>query len=147
MEIVLLLAIPLIGAILLAVFGARRWAPEANVVVSLATFIAACALTARVISAGTLTAAGAQFFSSNISGAQRLANGNTLITEGAGGRVFEVTSDRQIVWEWMNAPAAGARTPGTVYRAYRIPYTWLAQLPRPQEKAVTPPPNAEFRVP
>ena len=91
--------------------------------------------------------AGAQFFSSNISGMQRLANGNTLITEGAGGRVFEVTNDRQIVWEWMNAPAAGARTPATVYRAYRIPYTWLAQLPRPQEKAVTPPANGEFRVP
>ena len=61
--------------------------------------------------------------------------------------MFEVTNDRQIVWEWMNAPAAGARTPGTVYRAYRIPYTWLAQLPRPQEKAVTPPANGEFRVP
>jgi len=90
---------------------------------------------------------GAQFFSTNISGAQRLANGNTLITEGAGGRVFEVTNDRQIVWEWMNAPAAGSRTPATVYRAYRIPYTWLAQLPRPQEKAVTPPANGEFRVP
>jgi len=90
---------------------------------------------------------GAQFFSTNISGAQRLPNGNTLITEGAGGRVFEVTSDRQIVWEWMNAPAAGTRTPATVYRAYRIPYSWLAQLPRPQEKAVTPPANGDFRVP
>ena len=92
--------------------------------------------------------AGAQFFSTNISGAQRLPNGNTLITEGAGGRVFEVTSERQIVWEFMNAPAnATSRTPATIYRAYRVPYTWLSQLPRPQEKAVTPPPNGEFRVP
>ena len=92
--------------------------------------------------------AGAQFFSTNISGAQRLPNGNTLITEGAGGRVFEVTSDRQIVWEFMNAPAnATSRTPATIYRAYRVPYAWLSQLPRPQEKAVTPPPNGEFRVP
>ena len=92
--------------------------------------------------------AGAQFFSTNISGAQRLPNGNTLITEGAGGRVFEVTSDRQIVWEFMNAPAnTTTRTPATIYRAYRVPYTWLSQLPRPQEKAVTPPPNGEFRVP
>ena len=78
----------------------------------------------------------------------RLPNGNTLITEGAGGRVFEVTSDRQIVWEFMNAPqTAAARTPGTIYRAYRVPYAWLSQLPRPQEKAVTPPANGEFRVP
>ena len=92
--------------------------------------------------------AGAQFFSTNISGAQRLPNGNTLITEGAGGRVFEVTSDRQIVWEFMNAPAnSTSRTPATIYRAYRVPYAWLSQLPRPQEKAVTPPPNGEFRVP
>jgi hypothetical protein len=91
--------------------------------------------------------AGAQFFSTNISGAQRLANGNTLITEGAGGRIFEVTNDRQIVWEYMNPPAtAGTRTPGTVYRAYRIPYAWLSQVPKPQEKAVTPPAPADFVV-
>ena len=91
--------------------------------------------------------AGAQFFSTNISGAQRLANGNTLITEGAGGRIFEVTTDRQIVWEYMNPPTGNTRAPGTVYRAYRVPYAWLSQLPRPQEKAVTPPPAAEFVVP
>ena len=92
--------------------------------------------------------AGAQFFSSNISGMQRLPNGNTLITEGAGGRIFEVTNDRQIVWEYMNPPTtAASRTPGTVYRAYRVPYTWLSQLPRPQEKAVTPPVLSDFRVP
>jgi hypothetical protein len=92
--------------------------------------------------------AGAQFFSSNISGMQRLANGNTLITEGAGGRVFEVTADRQIVWEYMNPPAsAAARTPGTVYRAYRVPYSWLSQISRPQERAVTPPALGDFRVP
>ena len=39
------------------------------------------------------------FFSTNISSAQRLENGNTLITEGAPGRVFEVTSEGRIVWE------------------------------------------------
>jgi hypothetical protein len=43
--------------------------------------------------------AAAGFFSTNISGAQRLPNGNTLITEGAGARVFEVTPQRRIVWE------------------------------------------------
>jgi hypothetical protein len=49
-----------------------------------------------------------RFFSTNISGAQRLPNGNTLITEGAGGRVFEVTNDGAIVWEYMNPLFAGA---------------------------------------
>ena len=92
--------------------------------------------------------AGNQFFSTNISGMQRLPNGNTLITEGAGGRLFEVTSDRQIVWEFMNAPPnAASRTPATIYRAYRVPYAWLSQIPRPQEKAVTPPALGDFRVP
>jgi hypothetical protein len=42
------------------------------------------------------------FFSPYISGAQRLANGNTLICEGCDGRIFEVTSDGQVVWEYVN---------------------------------------------
>ena len=42
-----------------------------------------------------------RFFSTNISGAQRLPNGNTLITAGAGGRMFEVTKEGAIVWEYM----------------------------------------------
>jgi hypothetical protein len=73
---------------------------------------------------------GAGFFSTNISGAQRLTNGNTLITEGAGGRVFEVTTDGKIVWEFMNALGTNGR-PNTIYRAYRIPYGWMPQLPQP----------------
>ncbi|MBK7878330.1 MAG: aryl-sulfate sulfotransferase [Planctomycetes bacterium] len=43
-----------------------------------------------------------RFFSHFISGADRLANGNTLICEGASGRVFEVTADKKIVWEFLN---------------------------------------------
>ena len=92
--------------------------------------------------------AGAQFFSTNISGAQRLPNGNTLITEGAGGRVFEVTSDRQIVWEFMNAPAnSTSRTPATIWSGVSRPLRVAVAAAAPQEKAVTPPPNGEFRVP
>ena len=33
---------------------------------------------------------------------QRLPNGNTLITEGSDGRVFEVTPDHKIVWEFVS---------------------------------------------
>ena len=62
MEIVLLLATPLAGALLLGLKGARPWAADANVGVSLATFLASCALTVRVVSAGDLTAAREQFF-------------------------------------------------------------------------------------
>jgi hypothetical protein len=42
------------------------------------------------------------FFSSFISGTQRLPNGNTLICSGANGTVFEVTPDKQIVWKYIN---------------------------------------------
>ena len=42
------------------------------------------------------------FFSSFISGCQRLPNGNTLVCSGAQGRFFEVTSAGKIVWEYWN---------------------------------------------
>jgi hypothetical protein len=87
------------------------------------------------------------FFSTNISGAQRLANGNTLITEGAPGRVFEVAADGTIVWEYQSPFFTGPRTGNAVYRAYRLPYAWLPQVPAPTEQAVTPPALGDFRVP
>lgn len=42
------------------------------------------------------------FYSVNISGAQRLPNGNTLICEGTSGRFFEVNDSGQRVWEYVN---------------------------------------------
>jgi len=38
------------------------------------------------------------FYSSFISSARRLPNGNTLIDEGMNGRLFQVTQDGEIVW-------------------------------------------------
>jgi hypothetical protein len=43
------------------------------------------------------------FYSSNISGAQRLPNGNTLICEGAQRYAFEVTPDGDLVWDYANS--------------------------------------------
>ncbi|HEX5049714.1 MAG TPA: hydrogenase 4 subunit F [Gammaproteobacteria bacterium] len=62
MEFALLLAIPLLGAALLGVFGARHFAPELNALLSAATFVAAVALAVRVIAEGNLLAGGEQFF-------------------------------------------------------------------------------------
>lgn len=42
------------------------------------------------------------FYSALISGCQRLPNGNTLICEGLKGRVFEVTTDGEVVWEYIS---------------------------------------------
>ncbi|WP_169053634.1 aryl-sulfate sulfotransferase [Alteraurantiacibacter aquimixticola] len=93
------------------------------------------------------TYAGANFYSFNISGAQRLQNGNTLITEGAPGRVFEVTSEGDIVWEYMNGPSEGYGGLNAVYRAYRLPYDWIPQLDRPEEVAIARPEPGSFHVP
>jgi hypothetical protein len=89
-----------------------------------------------------------RFYSSNISGAQRLPNGNTLITAGAGGRMFEVTVKGPIVWEYMYPQfGTGPNASNAVYRAYRIPYGWIPQLMMPKEQRVTPPALGDFRVP
>jgi outer membrane protein assembly factor BamB len=40
------------------------------------------------------------FFSPYMSSGQRLPNGNTLITEASFGRIFEVTAEGQVVWEY-----------------------------------------------
>ena len=61
------------------------------------------------------------FFSMNVSGSQRLPNGNTLITEGRSGRLFEVTPERDIVWEYINPFECihrGQRS-RAVFRSYR----------------------------
>jgi hypothetical protein len=43
-----------------------------------------------------------EFYSSFISGVQRLPNGNTLICSGNQGWVFEVTPTGEVVWDWMS---------------------------------------------
>lgn len=42
------------------------------------------------------------FYSWAKSSQQRLPNGNTLITESNAGRIFEVTRDKEVVWEFMS---------------------------------------------
>jgi len=56
---------------------------------------------------------GPDFYSAAAGRAQRLANGNTLISEDVPGRIFEVTPDHEIVWSYQ----AGLRTA----RAHRYP--------------------------
>ncbi len=87
------------------------------------------------------------FFSHYISSAQRLPNGNTLIDEGADGRIFEVTAGHEIVWEYVSPFFANPKeTQNGVYRAYRVPYDWVPQAGKPIEKAVIPVPKSKMRV-
>lgn len=85
------------------------------------------------------------FFSSFVSNAQRLPNGNTLITEGMQGRLFQVTPAGDVVWEY-HSPYEGygvagepevteTRVPGVdrlsrtrlVYRAQAVPADWVPE--------------------
>jgi hydrogenase-4 component F len=61
-EVALLLAFPFLGAAVLAAIGERGYAPAVNVGVSISTFAAAAALTARVIADGPLLVFDRQFF-------------------------------------------------------------------------------------
>ena len=63
------------------------------------------------------------FFSRTCGTAQRLENGNTLITESDAGRAIEVTPDRQIVWEFYNPHRAGPQDEyiATLFEVIRLP--------------------------
>ncbi|OPZ22808.1 MAG: Arylsulfotransferase (ASST) [candidate division BRC1 bacterium ADurb.BinA364] len=44
----------------------------------------------------------AGFFSAYRSGVQRLANGNTLVAESDAGRIFEITPEKEVVWDYYS---------------------------------------------
>jgi hypothetical protein len=91
-----------------------------------------------------------KLYSPFISSAQRLPNGNTLITEGVNGRIFEITREYKIIWEYVH-PYFGTGKNGLkenrVYRAYRVPYEWIPQLKKPTETEVAAQNVTKFCVP
>lgn len=80
------------------------------------------------------------FYSPEISGAQRLANGNTLICAGVLGTFLEVTNQGEIVWKYVNPVVRGGtlaqgETPGVddrghylnaVFKVHRYPLDYPA---------------------
>ena len=85
---------------------------------------------------------GHYWYSPLTSDAQRMPNGNTVITEGTSGRIMEYTADNELVWEFQYPYMTQV-----MYRAYRIPYEWVPQLEKPEEVAIEPIDNAQFHVP
>ena len=86
------------------------------------------------------------FYSPTLSSCQRLPNGNTLICEGIKGRLFEVTSRGDLVWEYVNGLPLHEASPirskyCPVYAAYRyeMDYSGLQRpLPVPEVRQATP---------
>jgi len=97
------------------------------------------------------------FYSPIVGSVQRLPNGNTLIDEGTNGRLFQVTPNGDIVWEYVSpyvAAVPAAPLPGRpgirgnlTYRAMMVPYGWAPDGTTHSETPVTPPDLATFRVP
>lgn len=76
-----------------------------------------------------------RFYASFISGAHRLANGNTLICSGPDGRIFEVTLDGRVAWDYkvpFGQPGGedGPVRSHSLFRATRIPPDHPAVLAR-----------------
>ena len=63
------------------------------------------------------------FYSPFVSGAMRLKNGHTFVLQGAGGRMFEVTADGEMVWDYWNPYRGGVREPNGD-RGFEAPFFW-----------------------
>ena len=84
------------------------------------------------------------FRSTHISTARRLPNGNTFIDEGQSGRLFQVTREGDIVWEYVNPYPRKGKDKETgrptsnnqLYRGQPVPYEWVPAGTPHSEKAV-----------
>ena len=76
-----------------------------------------------------------EFFSCMRGGSQRLPNGNTLITESAKGRVFEITREGKVVWEFYNPDVdTGKKERATIYRLMRISNPEISEFLKKQHE-------------
>lgn len=95
------------------------------------------------------------FRSTHISAARRLPNGNTFIDEGQSGRLFQVTKEGEIVWEYINPYARQGKDAVTgrptnnnqLYRGQPVPYSWVPSNTPHSEKAVIAPELSQFHLP
>ena len=80
---------------------------------------------------------GKEFYSSIQGTQQRLSNGNTFVCESTTGRIFEVTRDGEVVWEYVMPPFPGSNEEhGFGTRPHRYPYDYcpqLKKLPTPEQ--------------
>jgi hypothetical protein len=70
----------------------------------------------------------ADFYTASRGSAQRLPNGNTLITNSDNGQVFEVTPDGTTVWEYRNPHLNEQGRRGTISRTKRYPVAFIQRI-------------------
>ncbi len=85
------------------------------------------------------------FFTRTCGSAERLPNGNTLVIESDNGRAFELTRDKQIVWEFWNPNRAGAQGEfiATLFDLDRLPPDFAKDWLPPAAEAGTPAPSGD----
>lgn len=71
-----------------------------------------------------------RFYSVRHGHVQQLPNGNFLVTDNpAGGHAFEVTPDKEIVWEWATPfKDPSGKTGKEIYRVVRVPHGLVADF-------------------
>jgi len=84
---------------------------------------------------------GRKHYSFHLAGAQRLRNGNTLVCDGANGRLFQITKDSRIVWEYVNPFLLSPKYQGAVFKVHFYGQDYCPRfkdLPPAKGKAVLP---------
>jgi len=110
------------------------------------TLVAGSAATPANFTWSYIGTTGNPLYSENISGAQRLPNGNTIICSGTIGEFIEVTSSKEIVWKYIcpvqetgsitqgnipdEDPARAGETMNSVFRVYKYPTSYAAFVGR-----------------
>jgi hypothetical protein len=61
--------------------------------------------------------------------------------------LIEVTSEHDIVWEYISPFLGKMMKINMIYRAYRVPYDWVPQVKKPRESPIKPIDVKSFRVP
>ena len=74
---------------------------------------------------------GTDFYTFDCGSVSRLPNGNTLVVESNAGRAFEVTPEKDVVWEFNSPWRAGPRNAyvATLFDVVRVPPAGLDWLP------------------
>jgi hypothetical protein len=88
-----------------------------------------------------------RFYSPFISSVDRLPNGRTMIAEGSGSRIVEVTQGHDIVYEYISPYWGRMMKINLIYRSYRVPYEWVPQAAKAEERPIERIDMTKFRVP
>lgn len=75
------------------------------------------------------------FFTLSRGANQRLAGGNTLITESDTGRAFEVTPTGEVVWEYLNPHLDAEGRRATIIRLYRYEESFVRAILEQQNRS------------